>query len=151
MNDKNEKRGFAYFYFDFNDSEKQNVQSFVSSLIVQLCRQLPELPEELEDLHSKCHNGQQILTVQRLTTALKNMIGSFRSVLIVVDALDECPKSTEERDELLGIMMDISRSGYQLLVTSRMETDIADAFKSEAKHFDRKVGYRSRHKAPHRK
>jgi len=130
--DMEAKSAVAYFYFDFNDAEKQGVQSFVSSLIVQLCRQLPELPEELEDLHSKCNSGQQILTLQRLTAALKNLMASFRSVHIVVDALDECPKGGGERDELLKVVLDLSYSGFQLLVTSRREMDIAETFKSEA-------------------
>jgi len=125
-------QAIAYFYFEFNDTGKQGVQNFVSSLIVQLCNQLPDLPHELEDLHSKCRNGQQIITLQKLTTILKNLIPSFTNVYIIVDAIHECPKSGDQRDELLAVALDISRSGSQLLVTSRLEIDIAEAFKSEA-------------------
>jgi hypothetical protein len=99
---------------------------------VQLCHQLPDLPQELEDLHSKCRNGQQIITRQKLTTILKNLIASFTNVYIIVDAIDECPKRGDQRDEILAVVLDISRSGSQLLVTSRLEIDIAEAFKSEA-------------------
>jgi hypothetical protein len=64
---------------------------------------------------------------------LKNLIASFTNVYIIVDAIDECPKTDDERDELLAVVLEISHSGSQLLVTSRLEIDIAEAFKLEAK------------------
>src|SRR5438270_5950845 len=41
------KHAVSYFYFDFNDTEKQNATNCASSLIAQLCSQVPDLPEKL--------------------------------------------------------------------------------------------------------
>ncbi|KAH6677075.1 hypothetical protein B0J14DRAFT_506370, partial [Halenospora varia] len=121
----------SYFYFDFNDAEKQGTQSFISSLIVQLCQRLKDVPGDLMELHDKCETGQQIVTLPRLTTILKNTAHSFTDTYIVIDAIDECPRNDDGRNELLTTILDIKRSGLQVLVTSRFETDIEEAFSSE--------------------
>lgn len=71
----------SYFYFDFNDAEKQGTQSFISSLILQLCQRLKDVPGDLMELHDKCETGQQIVTLPILTTILKNTKHSFTDTL----------------------------------------------------------------------
>jgi ankyrin repeat domain-containing protein 50 len=118
----------AYFYFDFSDTEKQEVSAFVSSLITQLCNQVVDIPQELDDLYKKCNNGRQKATMRELKTTLSRIIKDLEDVFIVVDALDECPKNGD-RGELLEIITEIrawSSSNMHLLVTSRLEPDIRE-------------------------
>lgn len=54
----------------------------------------------------------------------------FEDAFVVADALDECPKDNDEREELLNILKIIhgwANSSLHLLTTSRRETDIESA------------------------
>ena len=54
----------------------------------------------------------------------------LEDAFVVADALDECPKDNDEREELLKIFETIhgwTKSSLHLLATSRRETDIESA------------------------
>jgi hypothetical protein len=113
----------AYFYFDFNDLQKQTPELMVRSLISQLLQQCIKIPLILETLHSSCENGQRQPSIYALLDALQGTIHQFPETYIVLDALDECT----DRPELMNILESIA--GWQLdelhlLVTSRKERDI---------------------------
>jgi ankyrin repeat domain-containing protein 50 len=126
-----EKPGFAlaYYYFDFKDTDKQEVSNFVSSLTAQLCCRLDPLPENLKELYKRCKNGQEKAAMQELKTALSETIKDLEDVFVVVDALDECPKYGK-REELLDLFAEIkswSVPHLHILATSRQEHDIEQA------------------------
>lgn len=119
----------AYFYFDFNESEKQNATSFVTSLIAQLCNHEVDLPEKLKELYKACNNGRGLAALDTLLAALFAMAEKFDDVFIVADALDECPNDGTLREELLELIKDMSTrssSNIHFLVTSRLESDIEE-------------------------
>ena len=119
----------AYFYFDFNESEKQNATSFVTSLIAQLCNYVVDLPEKLKELYKACNNGRGLAALDTLLVALYAMAEKFDDVFIVADALDECPNDGTLREELLELIKDMSTrssSNIHFLVTSRLESDIEE-------------------------
>lgn len=119
----------AYFYFDFNESEKQNATSFVSTLIAQLCNHVVDLPEKLKELYEVCKNGRGVVTLDTLQAVLFAVAEKFGDVFIVADALDECPNNGTLREELLELIKDMSTrssSNIHLLVTSRPELDIGE-------------------------
>jgi hypothetical protein len=113
----------AYFYFDFNDVQKQNSELMLRSLIYQLSRQCVKIPVGLDTLFSSCESGQRQPSLDALLEAMQKMIEEFPQSYIILDALDECT----DRAELMSIVDKIS--GWQtqnlhLLVTSRRERDI---------------------------
>lgn len=121
----------AYFYFDFNDPEKQNPRNFLSSLISQLCIQVPHFPEEVEDLYKRCDNGNRKAAVPELKEVLKHLavVKDLDHIFIIVDALDECPHDEIHglREEALGLIGEFETwlaSKIHLLITSRRELDI---------------------------
>lgn len=119
----------AYFYFDFNESEKQNATSFVATLIAQLCNHVVDLPERLKELYKTCNNGKGVPTLDNLLATLFVVAQKFGDVFIVADALDECPNNGIIREELLELIKDMSTrssSNIHLLVTSRLESDIEE-------------------------
>lgn len=119
----------AYFYFDFNESEKQNATNFVTSLIAQLCNHVVDLPEKLKELYKACNNGRGLAALDTLLAALYAMAEKFDDVFIVADALDECPNDGTLREELLELIKDMSTrssSNIHFLVTSRLESDIEE-------------------------
>ena len=113
----------AYFYFDFNDAQKQSPELMVWSLISQLCQQCVKIPATLETLFSSCENGQRQPSLDALLEVMLYVMQEFPQSYIVLDALDEYT----DRAELMAILERMA--GWKLdqshlLVTSRKERDI---------------------------
>ena len=127
---KHRKYALAYYYFDFNEPTKQKAANFLSSVLAQLCSQCSVLPDGVRRLHQRCNDGNQRPTSKDLLTALIASLEGFEDAFVVADALDECPKDNDEREELLNILKIIhgwANSSLHLLITSRRETDIESA------------------------
>ncbi|OCK76482.1 ankyrin, partial [Lepidopterella palustris CBS 459.81] len=113
----------AYFYFDFNDTQKQDPELMLRSLICQLSQQCVKIPTGLYTLCSSCENGQRQPSLDALLEVTQQMIREFPQSYIILDALDECA----DRAKLMGILEKIAEWQLQklhLLVTSRRERDI---------------------------
>ena len=116
----------AYFYFDFNDIEKQQHGKMIRSFIVQLSMSFANTPQPLWSLYSDCASGQRQPTTSLLLSTLQQMIGNFNETFFILDALDEC----NDRLELLENLEKISKLGLgklHILGTSRREKDIEEA------------------------
>lgn len=83
----------AYFYFDFNEFEKQNATSFVTTLIGQICNHVVDLPEKLKELYKVCNNGRGVAILDALQAALYAVVEKFGDVFIIANALDKCPNN----------------------------------------------------------
>lgn len=128
----------AYFYFDFNDVEKQKSDKMVHSLITQLCAQIMEDTEktgmvapslkkvkELESMFSFCGSGERQPNADQLMLILKDLFEYLGEIYIILDALDECL----DQEELLGTIKEIQEwNPHQLhmLLTSRRLTDLEE-------------------------
>jgi Ankyrin repeats (3 copies)/NACHT domain len=113
----------AYWYFAFNDSQKQTADLMVKSLITQLSQCCIEIPTALKSLYSSSSDGERQPSLDALLQVLRQMIQDFPASFVVLDALDEC----NDRVELLQILE--TMAGWQLeslhvIVTSRNEADI---------------------------
>ena len=114
----------VYFYFDFNDLEKQRSDKMLRSLIMQLSGQSTQNFGKLELLHTVCANGDRQPDSEELINVLKDMMEGFDDIYVVLDALDEC----SERQTLLDRIEEINGWGFPLhmLLTSRRLTDIEE-------------------------
>ena len=113
----------TYFYFDFNDIEKQQSDKLVRSLIVQLSTQCTDIPEEIRMLYANLQNGQRQPTSLALRTTLHQVIGRLQNTYVIIDALDECG----DREDLLELIKELVHANLNhlhVLVTSRREEDI---------------------------
>ncbi|KAI9852437.1 MAG: hypothetical protein M1838_000757 [Thelocarpon superellum] len=113
-----------YFYFDFNDKEKQGHHGLMRSLVKQLSMQLPSTSPAIKVILSHCQ-GQQP-TTEVLLSIFRQMLDEFRQTFVVIDALDECT----DREKLMDLLTSVLVWRYEnlrLLVTSRREKDIEDA------------------------
>jgi Cdc6-like AAA superfamily ATPase len=116
-------KAVVYFYFDFNDAEKQKPELMIRALICQLSEQCVKIPVTLEALYMACDKGNRRPSIDALMSVLRHMVQEFPQLYLILDALDECAG----REELLDILEQIA--GWQLdrmhvLVTSRKEQDI---------------------------
>ena len=113
----------AYFFFDFNDSKKQDPEMMLCSLLCQLTQQSIKIPAGLDTLFSTCGSGERQPSIGALLDALQSITQDLPQIYIVLDALDECSHRTELM-EMLRIMMKWNAPNLHILLTSRKERDI---------------------------
>ena len=123
----------AYFYFDFNDTRKQDCRALLSSLLVQLSNQSDKFSDVLNGLYLEHPDGSQPNIVS-LLRCLKGMltvaVAESRPVYLVLDALDECPKNSgvpSPREKVLEVvkeLVELRLPNLRLCITSRPEFDI---------------------------
>jgi hypothetical protein len=118
------KANIAYFYFDFNDIQKQTVEGCLRSLLRHLSAR--ELPVVVEALYKKAQERQTQPGLDALTDTLKAVLQQAPPTFLVFDALDEC----NEVEKLMEKIAEIKRwelPGVRILATSRSEPDITKA------------------------
>ena len=128
--DSHPNAAVGYFYFDFNDIEKQSSRKAVRSLTFQLALQVDGL-STLEQLHTKCERGARQPAKDVIESLLRDTTARAEHAYIVLDAIDEC----SDRESLLVYLRDLADlQGLCILATSRREKDIKEQFSPIAKH-----------------
>ena len=125
----------AYFYFDFNDDKKRNLDNALPSLLTQLAECSDSYCDILSHVYERNNNGKYTPGTDKMTTCLKEMLRlpDQAPVYIIFDALDECPntdKIPSARTRVLGLLkhlVDLQLPNLRLCVTSRAEDDIRSA------------------------
>ena len=115
-----------YFFFDFNDPDKQRPESMIRSLLSQLSLHCVNIPPVLEDMYSSCLNGDRKPNFEAVLETFHQMTTAFDKTFVVLDALDEC----NQRSELLESMerlINWDDTNLRVVVTSRKEKDIEDS------------------------
>lgn len=125
---KEPRIGVAYFYFDFNETQKQSAEGFFRSILVQLALQTATFPDEIQNLYSQHGKGTQQPNLIALKALFHLLFKRFWRTYIIMDALDECA----EREDMLQSIVDIvsDKSAWvNVLLTSRKELDITERLK----------------------
>lgn len=81
----------AYIYCD----SMMDVRQILSTIVKQLAQQKPFLPADLRDLYHSCRAHFRTPTLEDLLTGLVIMSKAFDAVYLVVDALNECTRDTQ--------------------------------------------------------
>ncbi|KAF7974428.1 hypothetical protein HWV62_12148 [Athelia sp. TMB] len=117
--------GYAYFFFDGTSAQSKLAthESLIRSLIMQFSDRLDGIHPALADLYDLEDKGRHQPLISSLEDTLLEIIKTFTSAYIIIDALDEC---AEQRKLLTWIQYITSQtsSNLHLLVTSRLEPDI---------------------------
>ncbi|EHK40269.1 hypothetical protein TRIATDRAFT_322726 [Trichoderma atroviride IMI 206040] len=123
--DSKPSTALAYFYFSFSDTQKQNVDGMLASLIKQVgSRQLNK--QLLQRLGEYMTKGQRP-DAKTLREVLISSLSRFSDVYVVIDALDECPVLNERRERLLenlDYILANTPDSLHVFLTSRKEPDI---------------------------
>ncbi|KAI0289218.1 hypothetical protein BC826DRAFT_1107207 [Russula brevipes] len=111
------KRLVAYYYFDYKDASKRNVQGLLASLLFQLGDSSDRCWDLLYRLYTKCRDGSEQPSDADLTKCLDAMVKLPGQVpiFIIMDALDECPSTTgicSAREEVLTFVEDLVGSKH---------------------------------------
>ena len=123
----------SYFYFDFNDMEKQSSKKATRSLLFQFALQQQNCLQNLEDLYQRCENGQQQPPEERVRSLLKDAVVYTGHKYILLDALDECIN----REEFMVFIRELvyaRHEGLHIMITSRREKDIEEEIGSIANY-----------------
>jgi hypothetical protein len=124
----------AYFYFDFRDVNKQHWRDLIPSLLTQLSSRSGPRCDILSRLYSDHEDGAQQPNDGALTRCLIEMltVQDRHPVYLIIDALDECPDTSEVPSprnrilQLLKELVDLHLPNLRICVTSRPEFDIRD-------------------------
>lgn len=128
---KSEDVGLAYFYCDYKESNKQEPSKVLCTLLAQLARQHKTVFQRLQSfVQERCkENPASIPTHDELRSNFSTFLeGSFKQIVLVVDAIDESTK----RECIISDLKTFSKHCpfIKILVSSREELDITKAFKS---------------------
>lgn len=118
----------VYFYFSFQDTEKQKVAHLLRSILSQLVRQAESIPDPVIILYDKYLHSQP--PTDRLLSAIKCMANGHKNTFLIIDALDECPNQNAERSDLCNVLRVIKEwaaSNFHVLVTSRRAVDLVES------------------------
>lgn len=116
-----------YYYFDFNDTKKQEVDMFLRSMVSQIVWQQERVSVSLSGLYERFDRGGRQPARELLLTTLRDNLRDSAETFIVLDALDEC----KELQPLLTVIAMISESQIptlHLACTSRRERHIVEVF-----------------------
>ncbi|KAL6716780.1 hypothetical protein ACLMJK_004692 [Lecanora helva] len=114
----------SYFYFDFNDMEKQSSEKAIRSILFQFALQNGKF-QMLERLYQQCSNGSQQPAKDMIRSLLRDTIVDTGHKYIILDALDECT-NREEFMRFIRKLIDVPKTDLHVMITSRREKDIED-------------------------
>ncbi|KAJ6192456.1 ankyrin repeat domain-containing protein [Bipolaris maydis] len=118
--------GVAYVYCNYKAREEQEISSLLAAILKQLVQGQLSKADRLEELYLKHADRGTKPSLFEIYDTLRDVIASYQSVYIVVDALDECHEDT--RCQFLAKLRDLQAiHDIRLMVTSRFMPDIKDA------------------------
>ena len=115
--------GYAYYYFDFKESAKQNVENLYRSLLAQLSSQQEFVPPEVQDLYETAQTQSYTPKLEKIMRTLLAVLKQFDRAFILIDALDECSERALLMQHIQNLVK-VKAKNWNLLLTSRREQDI---------------------------
>ncbi|KAH8834352.1 ankyrin repeat-containing domain protein [Flagelloscypha sp. PMI_526] len=122
----------AYYYFEFTNSKTLSEEALHRSVVAQL---VPAAPSIMRDLHQKHYHGSREPQLSTLQATLIDLVSmSSKPVYIILDALDELPPAQRKYllRSLLTFCCSTGAALTHVMVTSREDRDIRDAFEDQA-------------------
>jgi hypothetical protein len=118
-----EQHGIVFMYYDYRRSEEQDSTHVIRVLLKQLCRGRAKPPDYLQQLKKE---SRRMGSQDDFLAVLKD----YEQLHLVVDGLDECPKTY--RAQMVGTFKAAmsSSSKVKILLTRRYETDLSDGLDS---------------------
>ena len=110
----------AFFFFDFNDSTKQEPDLMVKSILSQLLY-FEIQPQILESLASCIKRPPHKIEPLH---ALKQIIEGLQVAYVVLDALDECHQKKEQLMKILKHIADWKLKNLHVLVASKPDEEM---------------------------
>lgn len=134
MEQQNNDEALAYFYCSRNEAGRQNPTIVLSSFVRQLS--VPHQKDSMQRPIVELYEEKKIkgfasgnLTHEESEGALLQLSENYPQITLVLDALDECDKST--RDQLMDTLETLisqSPNLVKIFIASRPDLDIKERF-----------------------
>lgn len=121
----------AFYYFDFSNNGKNDIDSLVRALLAQLLPQCPSNAKCLDSFYSQIQGGVQQRNIDFLLQMLLEFVQSFEQAYIVIDALDECSEC-QELMKFIEVVCSWGSTQFHIFVTSRQLPEIEVTIKDLA-------------------
>jgi predicted ATPase len=121
--------GVAYIYCNFQQQGTQKIDDLMASLLKQLAQGQSSLPGSVEDLYDKHKTKRTRPLLDEILRVLQSVAKMYSKVFIIVDALDECQVSDDNRARFLSELFSLqTRHEVNIFATSRPIPQIIDQF-----------------------
>lgn len=126
--------GLAYIYCNFQRQGTQMFDDLVASLLKQLSRKRPSLPDCVEELYHKHTRERTKPSHIEFAKALQSVVVAYSKTFIIIDALDECETSNHTRSKLLSFIFGLRNYiAINVFATSRHIPDIENELRGSLK------------------
>ncbi|KAK5049958.1 hypothetical protein LTR84_004077 [Exophiala bonariae] len=137
QNAHNRQWKVIYFFFDFRarDGIGNNMEGFIRCLLFQLCRDLPDLTQNIPELQhfldsstreQSTFTSERPLPIESLKKAfLQCLRNRSENIIILVDGLDEYEG---QKVELTNFLKSLRRQNIKICIASRPDPPFPDAF-----------------------
>ena len=120
--------GIAYLYCDFKLQNQQSPKTLLATLLKQLAQKQNSIPELVQTLYRKSRSKRVRPTLGDISTMLRYVSTLYSDIFIIVDALDECHKTS------LGTLLDEifylqQRTRARIFSTSRYNLEVVERFR----------------------
>jgi hypothetical protein len=127
LSSRNNLHGVAYVFCNYTTQHEQDSCSLLAAILKQLAH--GQAMEPVERLYQQHAHHETKASLDEIYEALKQVLEHYNTTYIVVDALDECPAEDGTRSQFPAKLRDLQLGhDVRLMVTSRSERDIVDAF-----------------------
>ncbi|KAF8537917.1 hypothetical protein BDD12DRAFT_911128 [Trichophaea hybrida] len=125
----------AYFYCDRNQTDRQSYEQIMRSFVRQLSTPwggdtIPSCIDNSYTQKEKPGFASGSFTFQECCVLVPELLKSYKKVTLILDALDECDRSTRHHliNELNKLVNDSSSCIIKILISSRPDKDIKHRF-----------------------
>jgi hypothetical protein len=117
----------AYVFCNYKSQDDQSVDQLLAAILKQLIENMKQLPEAVSRSYSESASKGLKPTAESLLNILKQALETFKSVYVVIDALDECSENHNVRQKLIKCLNSLQiNSDIRLAITSRFIPDIVE-------------------------
>ncbi|EPS39694.1 hypothetical protein H072_6511 [Dactylellina haptotyla CBS 200.50] len=129
---ESENIGLAYIYCNYKRQREQEMEVLLGSVLRQLTQWLPKIPKDVEMLYQKHKRSGTRPLLAEVAGCLVSVGKLYSKVMIIIDALDECPEGRRARfHKEMRHFQENTQANY--FVTSRKIPEIASWFTDAAK------------------
>ena len=118
----------AYAFCRNEDESTREPSTILGALAKQIGQELPDVDPVLESEYLASQPGQKP-THRTVQACLQSVVSPFKTVFIVIDALDECQNNKVLAQDLLDLMRDKEGVRVKIAVFSRPDYDLENFFK----------------------
>lgn len=124
--------GLAYLFCSYDARADQTATSLLTALLKQLVQRRPEIADPVKQVYEDYLDKSSKPSLAEIVKLTRFICERYRTVFIVVDALDECTEKNCVRVSLVDALRDLQTSfDVRLLFTSRFIPEIEKQFESD--------------------